>query len=229
MYDIEVKQMSVYYGPICALDNININIKEKEFLGIIGPNGGGKTTFLKAVLGFIKPWKGSANIKENKIIGYVPQYTTFQRNFPINVKDVVLMGKRNKGTWFQKYSHSEVELAKQTLDKLGLLSLQNRQVGELSGGQLQKVLIARALMMNPEILVLDEPNANLDKDTRKDILDILKEFHGQKTILMVTHNVEDIVEYIDRLAYVNQTLEYYQKNEVKYEDIIKRNMKNSFL
>lgn len=220
MYDIEINQMSAFYGNVCALENIDLSIKSKEFLGIVGPNGGGKTTLLKVIMGFIKPLKGTAIINDKKIIGYVPQHTTFQRSFPINVMDVVMMGRPNKGAWFQRPSYSETEYAKKILEKLGLINLKYRQIGELSGGQVQKVLIARALMMDSDILILDEPNAHLDTETRKDIVEILKELKEHKTILMVTHSIEDILECIDSLAIVNQRVERYTKEELMDKKII---------
>lgn len=215
MYDVEVKDLSVYYGSVCALQNIDLKIKSKEFIGIIGPNGGGKSTLLKVLLRLIKPTTGSISIKGREPIGYVPQFAFFDRSFPINVLDVILMGKLPKKIkWFRKYSAEDINHAEKIMEKLGILEFKTRQIKQLSGGQLQKVLIARALITDPKILVLDEPTSSLDSKTKKEIYNMLNKLREEKTIIIVSHEMEDILPYIDSIAYVNRTLEYY-KNDLE--------------
>lgn len=215
MYDVEIKDLSVYYGSVCALQNIDLKIKSKEFLGIIGPNGGGKSTLLKVLLRLIKPTTGSISIEGSEPIGYVPQFAFFDRSFPINVLDVILMGKLPKKIrWFKRYSAEDIRHAEKIMEKLGILEFKNRQIKQLSGGQLQKVLIARALITDPKILILDEPTSSLDSKTKKEIYEMLNRLNEEKTILIVTHEMEDIFPYIDSIAYVNKTLEYY-KNDLE--------------
>ncbi|MBF8984246.1 ABC transporter ATP-binding protein [Lutibacter sp. B2] len=223
MYDIEINDVSVNYGPICALQNINLKVKSKEFLGIIGPNGGGKTTLIKALLGLLKPTIGSISIKGNHTIGYVPQFTFFDRNFPINVLDVILMGRLPKKiSLFHRYSAKDKKRAEEIMDKLGILEFKNRQIGQLSGGQLQKVLIGRALITDPKILILDEPTASLDTKTKKEIYEILKMLNEDKTILIVSHDIEELFSYIDSVTYINKKLHYHKNDSsLNHEDIKK--------
>ncbi|SHK39609.1 metal ABC transporter ATP-binding protein [Tepidibacter formicigenes] len=235
MYDIEVKDLSVYYGSVCALKNVNLKVKNKEFLGIIGPNGGGKTTLLKVLLGLVKPTNGSIFIKRDNTVGYVPQFTFFDRDFPINVMDVILMGKLpKKFKLFHRYSSQDKKRAEEIMKKLGIIEFKNRQIGQLSGGQLQKVLIARALINDPKILMLDEPTASIDSKTKIEIYEMLKKLNKDKTILIISHDMQDIFSYIDSVIYINKTLQYYNhrnnlklnkkvfKNETAYTELKER-------
>lgn len=210
MSAIEIKNLSVHYGSVCALQNVNLIIENNEFVGIIGPNGGGKTTLIKVILGLLKHSGGNIKINNNAKIGYVPQFTAFDRNFPINVLDVVLMGGlSNKIKIFKRHSKNDILYAKSIMEKLDILKFKDRQIGQLSGGQLQKVLIARALFSNPKILILDEPTASIDSKTKKEIYELLKELNKEKTILIVSHDMEDIFHYIDSVICVNKTLHYH--------------------
>ncbi|SHK09059.1 metal ABC transporter ATP-binding protein [Paramaledivibacter caminithermalis] len=223
MYDVEIKDLSVYYGSVCALQNIDLKIKSKEFLGIIGPNGGGKSTLLKVLLRLIKPTTGSISIRGSGPIGYVPQFAFFDRSFPINVLDVILMGKLPKKIkWFRRYSAKDINHAEKIMEELGILEFKNRQIKQLSGGQLQKVLIARALITDPKILLLDEPTSSLDSKTKKEIYEMINRLRREKTILIVTHETEDIFPYIDSIAYVNKTLKYYKNDLELSHGIVKK-------
>lgn len=211
MYDLELKNVNVYYDKVCALKNINLQVKKNEFLGIIGPNGGGKTTLLKLILGMIKPASGVININKNITIGYVPQTSNFNKHFPIKVLDVILMGRLDKSLkLFHKYTKEDVEKVSKIMERLGILELRDRQVGELSGGQLQKALIARALAVEPKMLLLDEPTANIDVQSKTEIFEILKKLNEQVTIILVTHDIGIMSSYVDTIAFLNQKL-YYQR------------------
>ncbi|MEN8907374.1 MAG: metal ABC transporter ATP-binding protein [Clostridiales bacterium] len=211
---IEIKELYVNYNNTKVLENINLNVKENQFLGIIGPNGGGKTTLIKSILGLVKPVKGNIYINENIDIGYVPQFSNFERNFPINVMDVILMGRLSeKFSFFKSYRKEDVKLAKEVMLKLGIYDFRNRQIGKLSGGQMQKVLIARSIINNPKILILDEPTSNIDSNTRIEIFNILKQLNNKMTILIVSHDVDDIVLYVDSIVCLNKNLHYHENNK----------------
>lgn len=221
MYDIVINNLSVNYDLVNALKDINLKIKNKDFLAIIGPNGGGKTTLIKVLLDLLKPNKGSVTKKDNTPIGYVPQFTSFDREFPINVFDTILTGRLPKQIkLFHRYSREDKKSVEVIIEQLGLMELKKRQIGQLSGGQLQKVLLARALVVNPKILVLDEPTTSLDFETKMEIYEILKQLNKDKTIIVVTHDIEEISPYIDSIAYINKTLKFHGEKE-RYNKVIK--------
>lgn len=219
---IEIKGVNVYYDNICALSNINLTVNNGDFLGIIGPNGGGKSTLLKVILGLIKPLTGSVKIfgqppdKAEKIIGYVPQFTKFDRRFPINVMDVVLMGRLSKQTReFYRYTQEDKQFVKALMKKLEICNLGDRQIGQLSGGQLQRVLIARALAMEPRILLLDEPTASIDAHSKTQIYSLLNQLNKENvTIVIVTHDIGVISSYMNKIACLNRDLYYHGEAEL---------------
>lgn len=221
MNAIEIKNLNVLYNDLIILKDINITIEDKEFVAIIGPNGGGKTTLLKSILGLIKPSSGEIRVYGNKLenknisIGYVPQFIKFEKTFPIDVFDVVLMGRLKSNNYlFHKYSKEDIEYSKKIMNMLDIYHYRNRQIGELSGGQLQRVLIARALCMESKLLLLDEPTASLDKQSKTNIYEILKKLNENITILMVSHDTSFIFSYIDKIACLNQELFYHGEPEL---------------
>lgn len=218
---VEIENLTVYYQNVCALSNINLTIKDKEFIGIIGPNGGGKTTLLKSILGLVRPDSGKIRIynkspsKAHGLIGYVPQFSKFNRDFPISVMEVVLMGRlSSRVPVFHHYTSEDKSIVESIMKKLGIYELCNRQIGQLSGGQLQRTLIARALAVQPQILLLDEPTASLDASSKSDIYEILKQLNQEMTIILVTHDMGAISSYIDTLACLNTKLYYHGKAEL---------------
>ena len=221
MYDVEVNNINVYYGEVCALENASIMIRNKAFLGIIGPNGGGKSTLLKVLLHLKKPLSGAVKIREGLRLGYVPQHASFDRSFPISVKDVVLMGElEHTMKPFKKYKVSDMDKVNELLDLMKIEELRDRQIGELSGGQLQKVLIARALVSNPDVLLLDEPSSSLDTATKIEVFEFLKKLNEKKTIVVVTHDMEHIFNYIDSIACVNKSIHYHDEDrEISIDNI----------
>lgn len=213
---VEIENLTVYYQDVCALSNINLNIKDKEFIGIIGPNGGGKTTLLKSILGLIRTYSGKIRVygrtpdNAHGLIGYVPQLARFNRNFPISVMEVVLMGRLSgRIPVFHRYTAEDRSIVESIMKELGIYELRNRQIGQLSGGQLQRVLIARALAVLPKILLLDEPTASLDAGSKSDIYEILKKLNENITIVLVTHDMAAISSYIHTLACLNTKLYYH--------------------
>lgn len=216
MYDLIVKDVSVYYDSVCALENIDLKVEEKDFLAIVGPNGGGKSTLLKVLLGLLKPHKGDVEVKGNVPIGYVPQFTAFDKKFPVSVLDVVLMGKLKKPLrFFHKYKKEEIESVENIMEILGVKKFKDRQISQLSGGQMQKVLIARALATNPKILLLDEPTASLDSEAKLEIYELLARLNKKMTVVVVSHDLGIISSYAKNVACLNRKLQYIDQSKVK--------------
>lgn len=218
---VDVDHLSfAYQEDFFVLKDISFSVEKKEFIGIIGPNGGGKTTLLKLLMGFLKPTSGTIHIFDqnphdvrNKI-AYVPQSLRFDKQFPISVKEVVLLGRLSRLPWHGVYSHDDHQAAREALDRVGLISFSEAPFGTLSSGQAQRVLIARALAGNPEILLLDEPTANVDAQAEADILAILKELTGQLTIFMVTHDLQTAIDQVQRVLCVQNSLMTLSPEEV---------------
>ena len=219
---VSVSDVSFSYGYDQVLKNISLDIYPKDYLAIIGPNGGGKTTLLKIILGLLKPgsghikWAGSSgnNKPAQQQIGYVPQFATFEREFPLSVRDVVLMGRLNASLWKQKISSRDQDLSSDVIRNLGLESFSNKPIGELSGGQLQRVMIARALVSSPKILFLDEPIASIDRDSRFKLASMLTELNKDIPIVVVTHDITSFASNVEHIACVNQTLYYHGDSEL---------------
>ncbi|MBF0360702.1 MAG: ABC transporter ATP-binding protein [Oligoflexia bacterium] len=225
---IEISNLSFSYdSKNIVLKDVNLLVEEKEFLGIIGPNGGGKSTLLKLILGSLAPTNGVIKVlsekpqKMSKYIGYVPQFATLMRDFPISVLDTVLMGRLNERGIFQNYSKKDKEIALEKLEMLEIADLRERAIGELSGGQLQRALIARALASNPKILLLDEPTSGLDFRIEANLFDLLKKLNNDITVIVVSHDVAFISHYIKRVACVYQNLICHQTSELNGMDIHK--------
>jgi zinc transport system ATP-binding protein len=223
---VSIKNLTVNYENVEAIKDINLEIEDKDYLAILGPNGGGKSTLLKVILGLIKPSKGEIKIfgkspeASGSLIGYVPQFSKFDRNFPINVMDVILMGQlKNKFSLFHKFDKCDLEKCNKIMDELQISDLKKRQIGQLSGGQKQKVLIARALIGNPKILLLDEPTASLDSSATNMIYSLLKKLNDTMTIVIVTHDIGVISSYVKNIACLNKKLYYHGESKLT-EDII---------
>jgi len=217
-FAVSLKDVNVSFGFFNVLSDITVNIPASEMTAIIGPNGGGKTTLLKVITGLIKPDSGTLKIfdkdvsfaRENGWLGYVPQAAQFDHLFPVGVEEVVLMGTlRKQLTPFKNYSKTEREKAHKILKQLGLFELRKRQIGQLSGGQLQKVLIGRALINDPKILLLDEPTASIDTKTKNQIFQILNQLTPNMSILIVTHDMGAISSYFDSVACLNKNIHYH--------------------
>lgn len=213
---IYIRNLYVHYGSSPALSNINLQITKNDFLGIIGPNGGGKSTLLKALLGLVTPSSGTIRIlgqkpkEASKYLSFVPQFSKFNTTFPIDVWGVVSSGLLpRKLKYFHKYTNSDKEKVKSILETLDIYSLRKRQISELSGGQLQKVLIGRALVSDPQVLLLDEPTASLDTRARHEIYSLLKEINKDMTIIMVTHDLSILASHVKNIACLNNILHYH--------------------
>ncbi len=209
---IDIHALSFSYGDIPVLRDIELQVPEGEFLGIVGPNAGGKSTLLKLILGLLKPQSGQIRVLDQKPararrrMGYVPQYPVFARDFPITVEQVVLMGRLGQGRIFGGYSKTDRRIAARSMQETSILNLAQRHIDQLSGGQLQRVLVARALACEPHIMLLDEPTANIDMRVENELFDLLKELNRRMTILVVSHDIAFISHYVHRVACLNQTL-----------------------
>lgn len=203
---ITVTDLSFYYQSSVILKNTSFQIDSGEFIGIIGPNGGGKTTLLKLLMGFMKPASGKIEIHgapQEKQMAYVPQTVRFDPQFPISVFEVVLSGRLSHLPWHGRYSQKDKQLASEALNQVGLSKeLHSKAYGKLSGGQAQRVLIARALVSQPQILLLDEPTASVDPQAEADIYQLLNSLKGTMTILMVTHNLKTAISQVERVLCV---------------------------
>jgi zinc transport system ATP-binding protein len=203
------------YPQTPVLENINLTVNPLDFIGLIGPNGGGKTTLLKLLLGLIKPQQGSVTILDKpvnqgrKYIGYVPQLLELDHTFPIRVKDVVIMGRLGKRKLFHRYNRKDEEIVRRSLDQVGMTELGDRPIGDLSGGERQRVYIARALASEPKILLLDEPTANVDSQVQASIYELLRELNEYITILMISHDLGAVSSYVKTVGCLNRTLHYH--------------------
>ena len=192
------------------LEDINFGIEKNDFLAIIGPNGGGKSTLLKIILGLIKPTHGKVSIfnlppdKSRDKIGYLPQHSHFESDFPITVFDTVLMGRYKKP--FQGYDQHDKKCATKWLENLDMIHLKDRQIEKLSGGQLQRVFLARALAREPELLLLDEPTSSIDPKTQNSFYELLKEIRKKMAVVLVSHDVGVVSSYVDTIACLNRRL-----------------------
>jgi len=222
---IKIRDLHFNYGDVPILEDINIDIQQKEFIGMVGPNGSGKTTLLKIILGLLVPDHGTVEVlgkppvQSVKNVGYMPQFAPFTRDFPISVEETVLMGRLGKTSSMGFFSKEDKQLAAESMEAVEVLDLRKRSIGSLSGGQLQRALIARALTCNPEIMILDEPTANVDMKVEKDIFDLLKKLNEKITIIVVTHDIGFISQYIDRVACINRTLICHPTSELTGETI----------
>lgn len=218
---IEVNNLSFQYEGLeyPILENIHFYVKKGEFVAVFGPNGGGKTTLLKLLIGFLKPRKGVIKILGRQpqhayqYMSYVPQISTLDRQFPISVFDVVLMGVLSSSFWRSYQPHAK-DRAIAALKQLDILDLKDRPFGSLSGGQTQRLLIARALVSNPSILLLDEPTSNVDETAKQAIYKILENLRGSLTIVMVSHDLQIMMKKVDHFLCVNREVTPYSQAEV---------------
>lgn len=217
---ITVENLSVSYGNINALSGINLNVKKGEYLGIIGPNGGGKTTLLTAILGLCRKDSGKVFIEGGtSSIGYVPQNAMLSRSFPITALETVMTAFLKKGLHpFYKPGQKDKEFALLCLSKVGLEGFENRSIDALSGGEFQRLLIARALASRPEILMLDEPTASVDPLSREKIYALLETLNKEgMTIVMVTHDLFAVSSSVEKIACLNKTLVYHGESQLTQE------------
>lgn len=222
---ISVRGLWAGYNGESVLQDVSLSVEEGDFIGLIGPNGGGKTTFLKVLLGLHPPLRGEVRIlgtgvkESRRHVGYVPQMVEFDREFPIQVWDVVRMGRLGHRKLLQRFTREDDKVVADLLREVGMWEHRDRPFGELSGGQRQRVYIARALAQEPKILLLDEPLASVDPEMRTSIYDFLQRLNAEQglTILMVSHDVGAISSYVKTVGCLNRRLIYHASKEITAE------------
>lgn len=220
MQAIELDHLSFSFDAAPVLERVNLKIQEGEFVGIMGPNGGGKTTFLKLLMGFLTPSKGRLKVfgkkptDARKRIGYVPQVARTDRDFPVTLLDLVLLGALSQVSFFGRYPTEVKERALHLIEQLGLGPHQHKPFGALSGGLAQRALLARALLSDPDLLLLDEPTANIDAASSRVLFEMLESIKGKKTILLVTHDLKTIIERVDRVLCIQGRIDSYLPRQV---------------
>ena len=204
------------YDGRAVLQDASLAVDACDFIGVIGPNGGGKTTLLKVVLGVLKPTEGTVERAEGLRIGYLPQVSTLDKQFPASVREAVLSGAPQ--VW-QRPSKEDKARAAELLEQMGVGGLAERSVGELSGGELQRVLLARALMCRPQLLVLDEPTTYVDQKFNRAFYDLLSELNRTTAILMASHDIGTISKHVRAIACVNRSLHFHPSPQITADEL----------
>ena len=213
---INISNLFYKYHKTDVLENINLSIKDDDFLAIIGPNGGGKSTLLKLILGLLTPINGKIDKKiKNSLIGYVPQNTNLNIDFPITALEIVLMGHIVSKKRIFGYSKEDIACAMESLKKVSMEKFANSKIGDLSGGQRQRVFIARALCSNPKIMLLDEPTASIDVKGQREIYELLKELNKFICIVVVSHDISVLLNYAKNVAHINKNLVYHSLENIE--------------
>lgn len=211
------------YGRRTVLEAVDLEVEEGAFLGILGPNGGGKTTLLKLILGLLEPDRGAVRvlgvspIEARGRLGYVPQYARFDADFPIRVLDAVLTARLGRGRLWGPPGAEDRRAARRALEQVAMSEHADRLMGELSGGELQRVLIARALAGEPEILLLDEPTSSVDPGAGRTIYELLDQLGGRMTRVLVSHDIGVLYRHVESVACVNRKLWYHRGGEITPE------------
>ena len=220
---IVLRGVCAEYDGVQVLEQVHLEVQSLDFIGIVGPNGGGKSTLLRILLGLVRPTEGEVRVLGHQVhrvrdrIGYVPQHLELDRDFPIRVRDVVSMGRLGKRALFRSYSKADWDIVERVLAEVGMADHAYRAFGDLSGGQRQRVLIARALAVEPEILLLDEPTASVDPQVTGSIYDLLKRLNERVTILLVTHDMGAVSSCVKTVGCLNRKLHYHGTRELTAE------------
>lgn len=221
---IEIQDLSFSYGDRLVLDSVNLTVNQNDFLAVIGPNGGGKSTLVKLIIGLLPPQTGQIKVlgKTPEItrqdIGYLPQYVAFDRAYPIEVLDVVRMAALSKGL-FRTFRDSDTKQALEKLSDLGIHYLAKRPFAQLSGGEKQRTLLARALMNNPKILILDEPTTGVDSKTQSEFYALLHTLNTNMAIVMISHDLSAVSNHVKTIACLNQRCVYHGSKELDSKDL----------
>ena len=244
---IEIKNLSAGYDSRTVLRNVNLTVYDRDFLGIIGPNGGGKTTLIKCILGLLKPTTGVilyrvttasnnnpafldnsatnsqfSTLNSQFSMGYLPQYNSIDRKFPITVEEVILSGLSSQKSLISRFTATHREKARQVIARMGLEGLEKRAIGALSGGQLQRALLGRAIISDPALVVLDEPSTYIDKRFEARLYELLAEINHDCAIILVSHDIGTVLQQVKSIACVNETLDYHPDTGVS-EEWLERN------
>jgi len=222
---VELRNVTFAYDDPPVLRDVSLTIPDRDFVCAIGPNGGGKTTLLKLMLGLIKPRQGAIRIlgqspeKARPRVGYMPQHAQLDPRFPVSVLDVVLMGRLGRGPVLGRYRRTDREVAARSLSEVGLANMGGRAFASLSGGQRQRVLIARALACEPDLLLLDEPTANLDPAVQDDLYALLCDLNRRLTVFIVSHDIGFVSVYFKTVVCVNRTVHLHATGELTRKSV----------
>lgn len=220
---IQLEGICAAYEQKQVLVDVNLTVYKKDFLGIIGPNGGGKTTLMKVILGLLKPTAGTISFFhdgkkcEEITMGYLPQYNSIDKKFPISVYEVVLSGLNRQKSLLRSFTKEQHQKVQEIIKQMGLQGLEDRAIGQLSGGQLQRALLGRALVSDPEVIILDEPNTYIDKRFEAKLYSLLEEINKERAIILVSHDIGTVLQNVKSIACVNVELDYHPDTEVPAE------------
>ncbi len=221
---VTLRDVGVTYDGVEALEHVNLEIGEKDFLGVIGPNGGGKTTLVKAILGTV-PHTGEVKLApelfrgSERLIGYMPQISNFDRAFPISILEVVMSGLQGRRGFRSRYTKADRSKALQLLEEAGIAEAARHPVGEVSGGQLQRALLCRAIIAEPRLLILDEPTNFVDNKFEKALYDSLRELNKRMAIVMVSHDIGTITSVVKEIVCVNRHVHRHHSNILTEEQL----------
>lgn len=221
---VSLHDVSVAYDGFVALESVNLDIFEDDFTGIIGPNGGGKTTLVNSIVGIV-PHTGKIEFSpslfdgKKRLIGYMPQQTHFDRAFPISVRETILSGLQSERGFTSRYSKNDRKRVDELVEMAGLQAIADNQIGEISGGQLQRTLLCRAIIMQPRLLILDEPANFVDNRFENELYTMLKELNRRMAIVMVSHDIGTITSVVKSIVCVNRTVHRHNSNIITEEQL----------
>jgi zinc transport system ATP-binding protein len=221
---IELKNVSAGYNGETIIEDVSLEIFRNDFIGVIGPNGAGKTTLIKTILRLITPYKGEINYffkarKSEAPIGYLPQVNTIDNRFPITVKDVIMSGLLSRKKLIKRFTKEEKQKADILIKQMKIEKIASKPIGELSGGQMQRVFLCRAIISDPELLILDEPNTFVDNKFESELYEILKKLNEKMAIVVVSHDIGTISTYVKTIACVNRKVHYHKSNIISQEQL----------
>jgi len=222
---VSIENLWVRLDGRTVLEDVNLEVREGDFLGMIGPNGGGKTTLLKAILGLLKPSHGKVRVfgtspeAARKRVGYLPQKSLFDQRFPVSALEVVMMGRYGRKGLLGRYTPEDRDAASSALEAVGMEEHADREIGGLSGGQQQRIFVARALVSEPDLLLLDEPATGIDSSRLGEFYELLRDLNEKMTIIMVSHDISAVSTYVKKIACVNRKLYYHGSKELTAEEI----------
>ena len=221
---VSLKNITVEYDATIALEGVSLDIYPNDFLGVIGPNGGGKTTLVKAILGAVSyngevAYSPALFERGHRLIGYLPQLSEFDKSFPISVIEVVMSGLQAEKRFFGRYTKADREKAMQLLEMAGIAEIANRQISEVSGGQMQRALLCRAVILEPKLLILDEPTNFVDNKFENELYTLLHRLNERMAIVMVSHDLGTITSVVKSIVCVNRSVHRHDSNIITAEQL----------
>lgn len=217
---VRINKLDAFYDSKRVLHDVDLTIYKNDFLGIIGPNGGGKTTLIRCILGLHNQFTGTISYFKNNeptkklTLGYLPQYNSIDKNFPISVQEVIASGLSVTLSLTERISPSHWQKVMNVIEQMGLTEFQNRPIGKLSGGQLQRTLLGRAIVSNPDLLILDEPSTYIDREFESKLYELLQSINKRCAIILVSHDIGTVLQQVKSIACVNERLDYHPDTEI---------------